>query len=271
MTTNFAGLWPLAAAIMAFPARAAEPHEPVGKWVLDYGETLCSASRTYGTGAKPIRLGIIPSPSGKMYRIVVQKHGKVYNPYHFPVTASFSSTEAKTTALRFASGDRKWDVVWLNVPHDKIEGLGTATKFGIRGEGEMNQHFALPGIGAVLKALDKCNADLRNYWNVDATVATAPAQPAIARTSLRDLISEKDFPRQALREGKGGTTGFLLMIDEQGTTKGCMVEETSGIASLDAMACGVLLERAKFSPALDKAGKPMRSVCYNRITWAIAS
>ena len=64
---------------------------------------------------------------------------------------------------------------------------------------------------------------------------------------------------------------MTLLVDETGALKDCTVDETSGIASLDAMGCLVFMERAKFTPARDAAGKPVRSVVSTSITWKTSS
>ena len=71
-------------------------------------------------------------------------------------------------------------------------------------------------------------------------------------------------------EGATGATRFTLLVDEKGAFADCMVEETSGIATLDAQACALLKRRARFVPALDAAGRPARGMISSRVRWAIA-
>jgi hypothetical protein len=248
------------------PARAL-PREPIRNWVVDYGDTHCTASRSYGTDEKPLTFGMRLSASGKIVRLMVVRRGSVGDPRHIKVNVTHSATPIKGTALRFGSKDRKLDIFWINLERQALDGIAASERIAIRGEG-VEEEFALPQIGAVLAALQTCNEDLRKYWNVEgAPGATAIATPARAAKSLAAYLTDEDYPTQALDEGASGTSRFTLLVDEKGMLKDCTVEETSGIASLDAVGCGLLAQRAKFTPALDAAGKPVRSVVSTAVRW----
>jgi hypothetical protein len=260
-------------ACAAATASAAAPpqlRQPTGKWVVDYGETACTAARQYGSAEQPVTLAFRPSPDGKVVRLMVARAGRVHSPYHFPVTTTVTSEKAKATGLRFASANKKLDIIWINFPRAALEGLSRAGEIALKGGRDIDERFALPGIAAVLKALDRCNADLRRHWNADEAAAAALSRAAEPLKPLGHAVSNEDYPGQALREGASGVTSMMMMIDETGTMKDCMVVETSGIATLDALSCGLLQERAgKFHPALDAAGKPVKSVYKTNFRWII--
>jgi hypothetical protein len=253
-----------AALAQAAAAGGAPIRQPIKGWVLDYGDTACTATRAFGTEAAPILLAFRPSPNGHVVRLGVARPGKGGPARMFPVATNIYPPKAQLSGLRFTA--RKHDLVWVNVERLTLDKLPAAGELDIRGEDEIDERFAVPGIAAVLKALDKCNEDLRRYWNVAGSevVASVPAKPL---KPLPEYFSDEDYPGQAIQEDAGGTSAVMLMIDESGTLKDCMVEQTSGIAVLDAMTCAVLLERAKFRPALDSAGKPVRSVFNTRVVW----
>jgi len=51
---------------------------------------------------------------------------------------------------------------------------------------------------------------------------------------------------------------------------GCHLLLASGVPVLDAMGCVVIQERARFQPALDSSGKPVRSTFITpKIRWRI--
>jgi protein TonB len=84
---------------------------------------------------------------------------------------------------------------------------------------------------------------------------------------LRKLFDSGDYPAQALSEGDSGITRIVALIDQKGGVAECMVDETSGIATLDAMTCIIVKERAKFVPAVGQDGKPARSATTTRVRW----
>jgi hypothetical protein len=258
----------LACLLLPGPASAAPrpPLQPIKGWTLDYGETACTALRTYGSKEAPVTLAFRPSPNGKVVRLVVARSGRASAAYHFDLAADLGTIPVKTTGLQFGSSDRKKKIVWINFRRDQLEGFRRSAVLALRGGQDVDERFALPGIAAVLDRLDECNADLRKYWNT-GNGAPPLSKPATPLRPLHEYFSSSDYPDQAVQEFAGGVSAVMMMVDETGKLKDCLVEQTSGIASLDAMTCYVLLDRARFNPALDASGKPVRSVLTTRVKW----
>jgi hypothetical protein len=251
------------AAAAALAGASAPPRQPVQPWTLDYGETACTALRVYGDPAEPVTFAMRPSSNGKVVRLVVARAGRAADARQFPVRTNLGGDGAHTTALRF--GTRKAGprtLIWINVARADLEALRRAGVVDLAGDG-LHERFAVPKIGAVLDSMDSCNADLRHYWNVEAP----PPHPAEPLKPLAQYFSDDDYPSQALFEHATGRSRVVMMIDETGMLKDCLVEETSGVAVLDAMTCDVLRERAKFRPAADAAGKPVKSVLTQGVVW----
>ena len=270
---------PLVAFLGAAPSTATEPlRQPTGKWVVDYGETYCTASRAYGTPERPLTLGFRPALQGSVVRLVLVRAGRVATPHHFPVSINAAASGRETTGLRFTSDNRKLDAVWINLDPALLESVRRMKEVAIKGGtggnalfgfSKVDERFALPGIDAVLKALATCNENLRKHWNAGEGAAAQLSQPATLLTPPRELLRNTDYPSQALRELKSGRIKVTLLVDENGAAKDCMIEETSGVATLDAMGCGRLQQRARFKPALDASGKPARSVYATGIAFII--
>jgi hypothetical protein len=257
--------------VVGSAATAAEtaPRQPTKGWVLDYGETSCTAVREYGTLADPLSLILRPSPFGNVMQLIVFRagHGEVAE--HMPVVVTLPNGPLKTTGLRY------WDknghqILLISFPRAAVDQIKEASSVGIRAGGIIDENFALPAINRVVQGLDTCDADLRQHWNVADNGTPQTKTPARPLMPLARYVSDGDYPEQAVEEGGTGISKVTLMIDETGVLKDCLVEETSGIASLDAMACVVFMRRAKFHPALDAAGKPMRSILSTRIRWVMA-
>ena len=87
--------------------------------------------------------------------------------------------------------------------------------------------------------------------------------------NLTGLVRYDDYPAEALKKGEQGTVIVLLTVNERGAVAGCVVETSSGSATLDAQTCRVLSERAKLEPARDPTGRPMVGAFRQRITWRI--
>ena len=82
-------------------------------------------------------------------------------------------------------------------------------------------------------------------------------------------VTNDDYPAEAVRNEQHGTTGFRLTIDTNGKIIGCDITSSSGFASLDETTCRVITRRARFSPALDKKGKPITGTWASRFRWVL--
>lgn len=93
---------------------------------------------------------------------------------------------------------------------------------------------------------------------------------ARALQPLASLFSDADYPTSALLNGAEGTVIFRLEIDAAGAPSGCVVEESSGDPVLDSRTCEIVMERARYRPARNRAGRPVRDFHRARVTWRLA-
>jgi TonB family protein len=255
--------WGLCAA--STPATPTQ-RQPAKGWVVDYGDTNCIASREYGSEGNPIQLGFRPSPLGHALQIILLRAGRSERPTHVPIILDLPRAPVKTTALRY--WDKKGhEILLLTVERAIVEQLREANHVAFRASGVVNEDYSVPGIAKLLEALDTCNADLRRHWNVAEDGTSKVKTPAQPLAPLASYVSDRDYPAQAIEENRSGTSKVTLMIDETGALEDCLIDETSGIATLDAMTCAIFVKRAKFRPATDDQGKPIRSIVSTRIRW----
>lgn len=110
----------------------------------------------------------------------------------------------------------------------------------------------------------------------DTVSAIIPAEigtPNAEAAPLNDpgsWIEPGDYPLRSLRDDREGAVAFTLRIDDQGYATDCTVTESSGADDLDAATCLYVVQRARFSPARDGAGRGEPGTYSNRIVWKIA-
>ena len=105
---------------------------------------------------------------------------------------------------------------------------------------------------------------------VAPVVKAAPSftpKPPKPRNDQSTWVTTDDYPPRALREMRGGATGFRLSVDATGRVTGCEVTSSSGSADLDQAACSYATRRAKFAPATDENGQPTASTFSSRVRW----
>lgn len=264
-----------ALAVAGQPAGAA-PLQPTGKWTMDYTPTSCEAKRRFGD----IAIAIIPGPLGESTRVMLELPGKAQKARQFPaiIDPMDGRGPEKSTALIFPLAKAGTRGVYSVLPNALVDRAMTSGSLTMQ-VGNPKLHIAsvfaqailaLGSTTALRKALDTCMADLRAQWRMVDGKLPKPTIASSAKGDVRRVFSSDDYPEDALGQNQGGLTQYMLMIGKDGSVMDCVVAQSSGIASLDAMGCQVIRERAKFTPATDANGKPtVDTLVTPPIRWAI--
>ena len=262
-------IFALTCSLIATPA-AASVLQPTGNWKLDYGDTQCAAAHSFGSLSAPIVLGIVPSLSGGTYKLVVSlpRTGPTFA-RDLGGSVDFGQGRLNAPLLYYGGQGVKMSIYQARLSAAQMEQAKSATTLTLRSETGESYSFPLADMPALLGALAKCTADLQHYWNMDGKALSSA--PVAATGDLRSLITPSDYPTAAMIKQLQGTSRYQLLVDGTGAVAGCDVLSSSGVPLLDSTGCEVFKEKARFSPAKDRQGKPIRSeVTTPPITWASA-
>jgi TonB family protein len=252
-------IWALMTALFSIsstPAVAQAPLQPIKPWNLDYGETQCVAARQYGNAHAPVTLLIRPAPNGETYELLVTRHVPgPRSPVEFEGAVDFGQGPIPAWLLSYQANTTRLAIHQFRIGAADMAQARTATAVALNAKGGADVRFALANMDQLLAGLEKCTADLKRYWNADGARISVPP-----KGSIREIFKPEDYPHQAALRDQQGSVQFQLLVDEKGSVAGCHVMRASGIPALDAMGCQVIRERAKFTPALDRTGQPVRSV-----------
>jgi TonB family protein len=103
-----------------------------------------------------------------------------------------------------------------------------------------------------------------------ATSLPSSPPPPSGTGDLRTLFSVTDYPPMAIQQHMQGTVVADLWISEKGKPSRCQIVRSSGYELLDDTTCKILLWRARFTPARDAFGKPVKDkVRTPPITWGL--
>lgn len=83
------------------------------------------------------------------------------------------------------------------------------------------------------------------------------------------VAQNADYPLQALREGREGTSHFSVTVGTDGRAKDCVITKSSGSADLDAETCRMMSVRGRWSPAINANGAPVDSKYSGKVNWKI--
>lgn len=188
---------------IATPATAAVL-QPIDNWDLDYGDTQCTAARSFGTASSPIVFGVVPSLSGKTYQLLAS----------IPRTAPTFAQESRGTVDFGRGGINSWllyyggkgvrlSVYQFQVSAAEMEQARSAATVTLRSENGDRYTFALSEMPALLDGLRKCTADLQQYWNLYGKKTLGVTKNATG--DIRSVFTMDDYPGEALRRAQQGT------------------------------------------------------------------
>lgn len=84
-------------------------------------------------------------------------------------------------------------------------------------------------------------------------------------------ISDRDYPKAALKRRSQGTTQIRIRVTAEGRAEDCQVFRSSGDAELDAATCAIITSRTRFRPATDSDGKPTWQYAMLPVRWVIGN
>ena len=125
-------------------------------------------------------------------------------------------------------------------------------------------------LAKALEGLTTCTADLVRSWGLDPeAVASVVANPEITNIEHVTRRIQRTYPSKALRRGEMATIHVRTIIDEHGQIASCTQLELTKAENFADAACNIILREAKFEPARDTSGKPVRMYSTNRIRYII--
>lgn len=102
----------------------------------------------------------------------------------------------------------------------------------------------------------------------NSDVETLPRGPRPASSPVT-WVTPADYPLRALRDDQQGIVAFRLGISPEGLVDECQIVSSSGSPVLDQATCDLIRQRARFTPAIEAAGKPVRGSYSNHVRWVI--
>lgn len=257
-----------AAGLVVSPIDAATPPkllEPSGKWVIDFADHQCTAARSFGTGKELVQFVARPSLGGDVLQLALIRDGRKADGDQRDVNLAFSDgRQLALHELRYGVDQHAFRLINLDKDQKAMLAGTTTLRWGTAKEAD---YINVGDLSKVLTLLETCREDLRKHWNLtDELKAKLRSEPKSDRP-LHKYFSSDDYPVQAIVNREAGDTRFVLLVDEQGKVKDCMVEATSGVPTLDLMGCIVVSQRAKFSPAIGADGKPVKAGNVVNLRW----
>lgn len=244
--------------------------EPISDWGLEPSSTGCVISRSYGLAKSPVLIGMKAMPEGGGLQLAIVRPAYRRDVDQSPAEVAAGPAVIETTALSFpVAGRDHRSANLINLSAEQAKSLRKAATLSVRVTASTHEDFDLGPMAEAWASLDSCVQRLRDTWNVE-NIAGRIATPPEPIMPLNSLFSSNDYPRDAIQQNQSGTVVVQLLIDESGAVKDCTLAQTSGITLLDSRSCGIIVKGAKFKPATDIQGRPVKSSTTQHISWLLS-
>lgn len=267
-------------------AKAAEPLDLArqGAWEVNYDVDACHLIGSFGQGRDRIVARFSRfSPGDSFY---LDLFGQPVRTSGLQVSASVdfgpTANPREIRALAGNSGDLPLlKLGQLNlldtapehsVPRPAIspeqEAAVTYLDLGLR---SVRYRLALGAMQKTMQSLRACSTDLVQFWGYDPAQQATLSRWPTPKTLPGSWLRSRDYPTDPLANGQSSVIQFRLGVDESGRVVGCHIQQQTKGEDFAKRTCELLTRRATFDPALDAAGKPIRSFYVSRVFWLAPS
>ncbi len=181
----------------------------------------------------------------------------------FPSGERFTSSMTRV----FNPMTSETSLVLSELPDRFLESFATGNAVNVELDGRSNFQIRYSGARQAVTEVAECQTRLLREWGLDAKqIASLKQKPRPIEPSR--VFSGADYPIEALQEGEQGDVVIGFTVDVDGRAKDCSTIVSSGSSALDRQSCRLLMQRAKFLPALDESGKQIPVRVPQVVRWA---
>lgn len=119
----------------------------------------------------------------------------------------------------------------------------------------------------VFEALRSCTEKLVESWGFDPAVQAKLTRPLEPAGEPQSWFRDSDYPVNMQREAKQGLVMFRLLVDETGTPSDCSILKSYNDEKFNVRTCAILRKNARFIPALNSTGEPVKSYFVDTVKW----
>ena len=268
---------PLAAQAQGAAPGAADVYRPAGQWTADYGDDYCRLSRNFSDGPNAMSVAmerIEPGPAMRL--ILVGPDLKTYRSaedigWHF--TPSDTPRKARATHSETADGKQWYNLGQVTIappappvpgtppkPFDRsAEQAAAKGKTGILLDSGLTAPVQIEtgDLGPPIAALQACADDLAKSWGLDPAKLQGARSPAVPDHGGVGWLPQGTIAFTDFAKLGGASNQVRLMVDATGKATSCTIHWATLDATTNQKICQALMDKAKFTPAMDANGQPI--------------
>lgn len=254
------------AASLAAPA-AAQPSSPApvsAKWLVHDASDRCVATHDYKVDGHDWIVGIEPRPTSDQTSLLLLAPPNYSDLREAHVrVGGVPVASAMTLDVNDPSGRKLYR---LGLTEAELARLSASGSVQVDDQ-DRAVNIPVANVGQVRQYLAACVQGLLENWGMPADrQATVAAYPAIDRQPA-DYVSSQERSSIRIRPGMNADATVVVQVQSNGAANDCVVIHSTGDAALDARTCKIFVERARYRPARDRAGQPIRAPFLASLAW----
>lgn len=256
-------------------------------WEMKYTPDSCKLITRFGSGDNSVTLFLTREQPGDAFNLELIGQPFKYGSSEKTVELTFgldSQTIKKNGLPLTLSGPVPRPLIRLaNLRFDGLDGWkhpelitliapereAAITAIGVKGSDGKRYRLETGSMGPPMAAMRTCTHDLIQSWGFDPEVEAGLQRRLAPIGSFASWLSLGDYPNKALTEGHNGFVQFRLDVDAAGIPQGCRILYRTNPDEFADLTCKLLLKRARFTPALDRTGKPVKSFGISSVHWVL--
>lgn len=274
--------------------------KPSTSWNIHYADDYCRLARTFGTGDDALILFMDSFGPGDRFRMTLAGDVTKAAKFKGKATIRFGDEFAEHQYFFFSGWIGDNIPAWIFAADSRIrppspeeqELIDRAVKDGhteayadiapITAEDEAATTYVEFGsplvrpvrlmtgsLKAPFDALRTCLDSLVTHWGVDPEKLKNQSSPLAPVGSPGKWLTNSDYPHNMAAKRMSGIVNFRLIVDESGAPVSCHVQQSTDPEGFDKTVCNAMMRRARFTPARDAEGNPMRSYYLNRARFEV--
>lgn len=252
-----------------------KPLAPSSKWQIDYASGDCRLIRSFGEGRHLVTLQF--ARANDIDELVMALGGREMPTTREEVPVAVgTSTVAQVPGMHargVATDDHLLGSIRFHTDVDLPKALrsdvsqGKPTVLSVAFVRGYQLALDLGMMKAPLAALDACADDLVKGWGVDLAQMRRQRSAPEPANDVSRWFRSSDYPEKQGHQGAGGLVGIRLVVGVDGAVKKCEVYMSGGDKAFEETTCRLVMERARFRPAIGADGRPIASLWARRVNW----
>ncbi len=241
--------------------------QPIGKWVVEFGEQQCVASHKFSRGGNEFAVGLQPKPTTENYVLWLRAPKEIprLESPRIAVGGIPIAIQGMTAYEPHPDGSIAY-AVQLN-GSEFLRLLQSATV--VATTGGWSAAFELPRLAELRRTLDTCVGDLLATWGMSPAAQAQLASFPKPVSDAVSYVSAKDYPRGALNRKASGAVEARITVGADGAGKDCHILASSGDPDLDATTCAIYAKRVRYQPARTKRGEAVEGLYVVKLNWRL--